>query len=165
MGMLLMCAGAVVLSASCIVERETPGANLAPGDSVPEFSVEMNDGSTFNDDMLDGKVSVIAFFHTMCSDCANELPVLQRFYDDFGDKVTVICISRAEGYESVSSYWSEHSLTLPFSAQDDAALYKKFATSAIPRLYIVDRDKVIRKVFDDNPVATYEDIVTAVSTL
>lgn len=163
---LLWTAIAAAVIPSCIIDRiPSDAADLGPGDKVPEFSVKMSNGATVTDKMLAGSPSVIVFFHTGCGDCREELPVMQRLWQEYGKTVNIICISRAESSESVARYWETNGLTMPYSAQEDSSLYYRFARSVIPRVYVIDRDLVIRQVFDDDPVASYEDLVAAISSI
>ena len=138
--------------------------DLKAGESGPAFSVMMNDGRTVTRESLRGKTSLIVFFHTGCKDCRRELPVIQQIYQDYGDKINMVCISRAEKEEDIRAYWDEQGFTLPYSAQQDKTVYYLFAKSSIPRVYVADKDLVIRAVFTDNPLATYEDIAGAIET-
>ena len=45
---------------SCIRDRIPQGADLQPGDRLPDFSVIMSDGTSFSSADLDGKVSLMA---------------------------------------------------------------------------------------------------------
>ena len=148
---------------ACIADDEEigEGNNLMVGDRIPNFSVVMNDGSKVQDKDLLGKVSLIVFFHTDCTDCQQELPVLQRFYEAHS-QYPLICISRAESAESVAQYWKKALLTLPYSAQENREVYHLFASQGIPRIYVVDMEGFIRVLFTDNPLASYEDLVKAV---
>lgn len=151
---------------ACIADDEetSEGNNLMVGNRIPTFSVVMNDGSKVQDKDLLGKVSLIVFFHTDCRDCQQELPVLQRFYDTH-PQYPIICISRGQSAESVAQYWEQASLTLPYSAQDNRDIYHLFANQGIPRIYVVDREGIIRTLFTDNPLATYEDLLNKASAL
>lgn len=161
--MSLLTAVSVAVLSSCIIDRiPSDAADLKPGDRLPEFSVKMSNGKTVSDRTLEGRLSIIVFFHTGCGDCREELPVMQRFWLEYGNTVNVVCISRAESRASVEAYWEANGLTLPYSAQEDSELYYRFAKSVIPRVYVADRELVIRQVFDDDPVASYEDIVSAI---
>ena len=51
---------------------------------------------------------------------------------------------------------------MPYSAQQDRKIYQLFASHTIPRIYVVDEEGIIRAVFTDNPLASYEDLVQAV---
>jgi len=152
-----------IFLSACITEDEEmeSGNNLKVGDRIPSFSVVMNDGSRVEDEDLLGEVSLIVFFNTACKDCQQELPVIQRFYEAF-PQYPLLCISREEGEASVSAYWQKQEFTMPYSAQQDRKIYQLFASHTIPRIYVVDEEGIIRAVFTDNPLASYEDLVQAV---
>ena len=154
-----------VLSFSCITEEEK-GASLGVGDRLPEFSVVTNDGAVVSNVSLKGNVSVIMFFHTGCPDCQQALPVMQLAYDEYAPLgVGFICISREEGADEVAPYWERFGYTLPYSAQSDRHIYSLFATSIVPRIYISDAEGVIRHVYTDDPVLTYDELSEKLSAM
>ena len=63
---------------SCIKEKQT-GADLGIGDRIPDFTVEVSDGTTLTGVQLSEGVSFIMFFTTECPDCQETLPVVQTF--------------------------------------------------------------------------------------
>lgn len=149
----------------CIRDREE-GAFLREGDMLPEFEAVMSDGSCVSGEMLRKRVSCIVFFNTSCPDCRKELPSIQRLYDGYASKgVSFAVISRSEGYSSVMDYWSRNGLEMPFSAQDTRHVYSLFANSGIPRVYMSGKDGIIRHVFADNPVPSYDELESALSEL
>ena len=154
----------VCLSTSCVTDGEedepSVGTDLVVGDPIPDFSVTMSDGRRIDDEALLGQVSLIVFFHTGCKDCQKELPVVQRFYDSY-PQYPVVCVSRAETENSIAGYWKENGLTLPYSAQSDKTVFRLFATQSIPRVYVVDAEGIIRAIFTDNPLATFEQLEDA----
>lgn len=148
-----------IMFVSCIDDDVEEGTiDLQSGDNLPAFSVVMDDGQTVTSESLKGKISLIVFFHTGCPDCQKELPVLQKIYMDYGQRLRMICISREESAVEVARYWNENHLTLPYSAQEDRTVYYLFAKSGIPRVYVIDKNLIIRSVFTDNPLASYEDL-------
>lgn len=134
---------------SCMSEDEAdePTEIVALGDTLPAFSVVMNDGALVTNASLKGSVSVITFFHTDCPDCQRALPDLDALYKAHGDDVRFVCISRAEGAEGVAAYWEKEGLSLPYSAQTNRAVYQRFARSVIPRVYVADRTGRIQGIF------------------
>lgn len=147
---------------SCISEDEPEATSLSPGDKCPEFTLKMNDGSTVATSDLKGEKSIIVFFNTSCSDCRKELPEIQKVYDRItAEKLNVhlLCISRAEGAESIAGFWKENNLTLPYSAQEDRTVYNLFASSVIPRIYILSPDLIITHSWSDNPMPTAQEII------
>lgn len=155
---------AAVLS-GCIKDNPK-GADLKVGDRLPDFEVIMSDSSVVTDESLKENVSVVVFFHTSCPDCRQALPVIQNIYDDYAPKsVGFAVISREEGSDEVLSYWKDNGLEMPYSAQNSRKVYEKFASVLIPRVYISDRDGIIRYIFTDEPVPSYDDVSSAIEAL
>ena len=133
--------------AGCVGEKEEPEWCLHPGDALPRFEVTTVDGvAVCSDDSNDAEL-IIVFFNTSCPDCREELPILQKQYEENGklpvaEQSIFICISREEGTADVERYWSENSLTLPVSPQRDRRIYSMFASTGIPRIFHA-RDGII----------------------
>ena len=156
----LILAVLVLAVSACIRDKIPEGAELGPGDRLPEFSVILDDGSVVSTGDLSGKVSVIVFFHTGCPDCQAELPVIQRIHDEFSPEAAVLCISREEDAADIAEYWAGNGLTLPYSAQKDRTVYSLFASEGVPRVYVSSGGLIIHSIYDDSPVATYENLVS-----
>ena len=156
----LILAALMLAVSACIRDKIPEGAELGPGDRLPEFSVLLDDGSVVSTGDLSGKVSVIVFFHTGCPDCQAELPVIQRIHDEFSPEAAVLCISREEDAADIAEYWAENGLTLPYSAQKDRTVYSLFASEGVPRVYVSSGGLIIHSIYDDSPVATYESLVS-----
>ncbi len=135
---------------SVIDDEEQVTEHLRVGDRVPLFSVSVVDGGgsgIFSTRELVGE-TVIVFFNTWCKDCERELPVLNDYYlrhkNDRGFQM--VAISRAEGEESVSAFWRERGLEIPYSAQNDRRIYNLFATRVIPRVYFVSAEGIVTRI-------------------
>jgi peroxiredoxin len=145
----------LLLAAGCVKE-EQKGADLKVGDIIPDFEVVMSDGRLVTDDDLKENVSVVMFFHTSCKDCQQALPVMQRIYDEYAsESLQIVLISRGEDKESICTYWNENCLKMPYSAQNDKKVYRKFASTRIPRIYVNEKGGIIRHIFTDDPVPSY----------
>lgn len=142
---------------SCIKERQT-GNELAVGDRIPDFSVTLNDGKSVTGEYLSEGISCIVFFHTSCPDCRETLPIIQNIYNEYEPKgIRFVLISREESTKEIELFWKDNALTMPYSAQEDRSIYEKFAKTRIPRVYIC-QEGIIRKIYTDNPVPTYEEL-------
>lgn len=140
-----------VLSLTSCIKEKPDGADLTVGDRIPDFTVEVSDGTSLTGAQLRDGVSCIVFFTTICPDCRETLPHVQRLYDEYADKgVRFAIISREDGYESVSTYWMEQGFTMPYSAQSDRTIYELFARTRVPRVYIC-RHGEIKQIFTDQP--------------
>ena len=155
----------IFLLVGCINEDVSSG-EVKVGDRLPAFEVVMNDGTVVTDASLMGKVSVVMFFHTTCPDCRQALPRVQDIYDEYVQKdVLFALISRECTADEIRAYWEENSLDMPYSAQNDRAVYNLFASSRIPRIYISDENGTVRYIFTDDPVATLEDLKSSLDVL
>lgn len=133
------------------IDHDT-GEVLKEGDMLPSFSLSIQKDdvtSSFGDKE---KTFVIVFFNTNCSGCKNELPVIQKFYARHSHDLQLVCVSRDlkgkyQSEEEISNYWKAHHYTMPFVVQTDRILYDQFARFGIPRIYIADSKRIIRKTF------------------
>ena len=147
-----------VLVGLCGCVKENPkGADLKVGEMMPDFEVVMSDGTVVTDDLLKESVSVVMFFSMACKDCRETLPQMQKIYDEYASKdIGFALISRAESETSIISFWEENDLVMPYSAQNDRAVYELFAKEGIPRIYVCEKGGIIRHIHTDNPTPSYD---------
>ncbi|MCH5230514.1 MAG: TlpA family protein disulfide reductase [Muribaculaceae bacterium] len=155
----------VCTTQGCINDNEPTGPSLSVGEALPEFSVEMNDGSRISTSDLLGKVGVIVFFNTDCRDCREELPVINRLWEHFKDDpaIMIVAIAREESASQIEEYWEENGLSMPWSAQENRNVYSLFAPSVIPRIYISSPAGIVTATFDDTNMPTFSILIDAVN--
>lgn len=155
----------VCTTSGCISDDDPKGPSLIVGDPLPNFSVTMNTGEEISTASLKGKIPVIVFFNTDCSDCRKELPVIQELWEKFKDdqRVEIVLIAREESSHEIEKYWEENNLTMPYSPQENKEIYNLFAPSVIPRIYIADRSGVITANFDDSEMPSLETLVKEIN--
>ncbi len=165
---------AICTNGACsILDVEDSGEVIMVGDSLPQFSVTMNDGSTLSTSDLQGKPSLIIFFTAWCKDCKEVMPYVNQLYLELGvgapegssEQVNFVCIGREEAAEDVQAYWEEAGYSLKYSAQDTREVYNLFTTTRVPRIYISDSELVVRSAFDDDPVPSYEQLKEALNEI
>lgn len=64
----------------------------------------------------------------------------------------MICISRDlkgsfQTIDEVQNYWEKNQLTMPYFILSDRYVYNMFAQFGIPRIYVADEEKIVRKIF------------------
>ena len=137
----------VLFSGGCVTDEE-PRSYVMPGDTLPYFSVVMDDGEPLTTDSLRGAPSL----------CRAALPVVQALHEE-RPELRVVCISRQEGASEIETYWRDNHLTLPYSAQTDRRVYSFFASSGVPRIYTVGSRLTVTATFDDSSIPTLEQLV------
>lgn len=158
---LLICS--IITLTACITETmefTNTGSKLSVGDSIPDFSVITLDQDTFTKNNHQGKTLVLLFFHTECSDCQKELPIVEQVYRDIREDSLwqLVCIGREEKTEQVEKYWMKKQFTMPVAPQNDRTVYDCFAFSGVPMLYIIDTQNIIRAIYNDQKMASYEEL-------
>ena len=154
----------VFCAVSCIKDDEPAVGEIGVGDTVPDFTVQMNDGSVVTGASLRKGVSLIMFFNTGCPDCRNTLPAVQQMYSRFGNDVSFALISREQGDEEIAPYWESEGYSIPYSAQTDRSVYNLFATTRVPRVYVC-LNGVVEFMYHDDPIATAADLEGNLSEL
>ena len=146
MVLLLSCAG-------CNGIDESPDGGtddkVHVGDKIPMFKIALSTGDSISSDGLKGKSSVVVLFHTSCKDCQREFPTLEALYKKYGESVNFLCIGREQDATVAAAYWSENSMTLPYSPQPDRNVYHLFAERTIPRVYVADKEGIIVAAFKE----------------
>ena len=158
----------VVTLTACVnddEENDRATAIVDVGDAVPDFALHGSDGIDVLSSSLDGQPYILNFFDTRCGDCQQVLPVLQQIYDKYGDTVPVLNVPRSQTKDEVQAYWDKEGLSLPFYIASDQELYYKFATSVVPRTYVVDGNGKVCKAFSDSPTADFESLDTTLKQL
>lgn len=138
-----------VLFTGCI--NDNPEVwSLNVGDRLPAFSVVTSTGEIVSDSSFSDSKGAIIFFSTVCGDCKRELPLIDRQYRRLRslpemEHFLLICISRGEDSGTVMKFWEDYGLEMPVAVAD-AGVYYLFASSGVPRMYVVGSG-LIRDVF------------------
>ena len=140
---------ALVLSAVSCWRESAPFRNVAVGDVLPSFSVEMSDGTVVTDKSLKGGPSVLVSFGPGCPDCKWQFDEMQKAYSEKPDACAWVAVSRGLA-DKVPSYMADNGYTFPWSAQKDRKVYEMFSDKGIPSMYVNDRNGVVRYVHYDD---------------
>ena len=157
-----------MLTATACIEEKTSGSSLIEaGDVVPGFAVYTADSTLVSNNSLKGHRAVIVFFNTSCADCRRELPCVDSLYRAMKDEpeFKLVCIARDEEKPSIERFWKEKGLTMPYAPQSGRDVYNLFAKSIIPRIYICTREGVVRFIFGDRDMPSFETLHNTINAL
>ena len=114
------------------------------GDTAPDFTVEMLDGSSVTLSELQGKPVLLIFWATWCPPCREELSHLQAgVIDQFGDSITVLPISRGEERSTVENFLNKMGYTFAVGLDGDQSIYRMYASNYIPRCFVINSEGVV----------------------
>jgi len=127
---------------------------LRVGNSAPSFVLkDMNNNNIFLRDYC-GKlrkkgsnpnVVILSFFATWCKPCHKEIPILQKFYNDFKEEsIQIFLIDIGEKKEKVQSFVYAKNITLHVLLDSFATTAKNYGVAdylgraTLPQLFIID---------------------------
>ncbi len=130
---------------SCMKEKEDREEYVEVGDPLPSFSAVGEDGVYYSSS-AEGKITLICFFITTCPDCHRELPKVQKVWEAFGEDpdFEAVAIGRGHTLGEISDFWEEFDFTMPYYCDPQREVYERFATVTVPRIYISDRNRIVR---------------------
>ncbi len=116
---------------------------VKPGDTAPDFSITLKDGSTKKLSDLKGKVVWVNFFATWCPPCRKELPHLEKeVYNKLksNKNFELLVIGREHDWETLNKFKKDNNYKLPFYPDAEREAFSKYAKQNIPRNFIIDKE-------------------------
>lgn len=111
--------------------------------AAPEFTVTTLTGGTVSLGDLRGSVVLLDFWATWCVPCRQELPVVQKVFEEFRDQsVFVIAASVDADTSKVRPFVKTNGITLPVAFARAAG--REYGASSIPTLFLIDGEGTIR---------------------
>ncbi len=154
-----------VLNAFWLSRLSGLAGGLRAGQMAPDFSLAVVSGAPGGDRIrlsdLRGQVVVVDFWATWCPPCVRSLPVLGRIHDRLtrqGHDGVVLGVNTDSDYddEVIARFATSRHATYPI-LRDDQNVAERYKVSALPTLFVVNRDgriaSVIQGVISESDVA------------
>ncbi|WP_456379347.1 TlpA family protein disulfide reductase [Lutibacter sp.] len=91
---------------------------------------------------FEDKVIFVNFWATWCPPCRAELPMIQKLYNDYKDKVAFVFVTN-EDWNTVNKFFIEKDYDLPVYNSTSTPPQKFLETNSIPASYLIDKDGAI----------------------
>ena len=123
--------------------RPAPEPDLGPrvGQPLADFILPDMNGEPVHLAALRGKVVFINLWTTWCPPCIEEMPTIQRLYEELHPKgLVVLAINMdALGRQTVEPFLDRRRLTFPILLDPESRTERLYRTAGIPESFIVDK--------------------------
>jgi thiol-disulfide isomerase/thioredoxin len=113
---------------------------------IPYFSLKDENGKTITREDLKGKPSVLIFWGLNCGSCKKELPIFNKFYEKYKDKINfyaiVIDTNDVKEVEERKYLWG---FDIPVLLNGRNIMYK-YRIFGVPITYLVDKNLKKKKI-------------------
>lgn len=126
------------------------GTDAAQTVRAYEFEMEDQFGNVHRLDDYKGKVIFLNFWATWCGPCRNEMPEIQKLYEEYaaqGENAEVAVIGVAgpgmggEGSrEEITAFMEENGYTYPVLMDETGEMFSYYGISAFPTTFMIDRE-------------------------
>lgn len=110
-----------------------------------------NEGAQVQLSDYKSKPKVVVFWASWCPDCQKELPIIQRLYDKYQDKVDFFMVDIVDGeretLETSHQFLMDQGFTFPVYIDQDLQAFKFLDVKAIPTIFIVDKDGIVKEIY------------------
>ena len=120
---------------------------LSQGDQAPDFTAEVNDGSTFSLTEQKDKVILLNFWATWCGPCVEEMPAFEKLYQEYGDQVAILAVNSMEDKGTVDRFIEEKGYTFPIAYDEKGEIISKYPTDGIPYTLVIGKDGTVKKIY------------------
>ncbi len=127
---------------------KVPNGSL-PGQVAADFTLTDMSGKQVSLSQFKGKVVLLNFWGTFCPPCREEMPSMERLYNNFRDKGFVILAVNIEvdGRQKVSKFLQQNPYTFPILLDDKNVAAQQYGVFRFPESFLIDRNgNVVEKI-------------------
>lgn len=123
--------------AACPEQPDIP----ASGSSVlPALTLDCPAGGTLDLGRAPGVPTLVNLWGSWCAPCRQELPLLQEFSEEAGDRVRVVGVISKDGRPQAESFAEEVGVAFPSAFDGQGELMAELGLNALPFTYFLDAD-------------------------
>jgi thiol-disulfide isomerase/thioredoxin len=121
-----------------LVGADNSATGLKPGDTAPNFRMQLNDGQGLYLSDLVGRPVMINFWATWCGPCRLEMPEIVQHAETTPD-LLVIAINVQELEEPVAAFADDFDMNMPVVRDVDAEIRDLYEVRGMPTSVFINR--------------------------
>ena len=115
---------------------------VQPGQTMPDFTVSLTDGTTatLSDLLKEKDLVVLNIFASWCGPCEREFPEMEEVYQANSENMVIVSVSGDpnDTMETISAYKANHNLTFPMGLAGDGLSF--LSVPGFPTTLFIDRN-------------------------
>ncbi|MEX2546444.1 MAG: TlpA disulfide reductase family protein [Chloroflexota bacterium] len=141
----------------------TPGPIVSVGQPAPPIQVTLTDGSLLDTADYAGQPLWVNFMATWNPQTVDELPLMQRYQQDYADQMTILVIDVGEDRQKVNEFMRGLEIDLPVGVDEDGAAQAAWGTYALPVHVFIDAQGVVREIiYGGAPLEVWDQAITLI---
>jgi peroxiredoxin len=114
--------------------KEIPDRPVAPGFALPDIDGVMHRLSDYL-----GKVVVINFWATWCPPCREEMPAMQRAWEQLRDEgIVILAVNIGENEDQIFTFTGNYAVDFPLLMDQDSSAIRQWPIKGLPTSFVID---------------------------
>lgn len=147
------------------VDPDSLGVDV--GDVAKDFQLRDLDNNLVKLSDFQGKKVFLNFWASWCAPCKEEMPDMQRLYEEYSDEVEVIAVN-VTGSEvkrsNVDEFVDEYDFTYTILLDDNNSVSNEYLASQLPTSYFINSEGIVQLPRHTGPL-TFEDMEEIIQQL
>jgi len=115
------------------------------GKPAPDFTLTDINGEDITLSNLKGKKVLLNFWATWCPYCVEEMPDLNKIYNENKDELVVVGVDVGEDIQIVNKFLRDNGVDYPIVLDTNGRVALKYnANISLPTSYIIDEEGIIK---------------------
>ncbi|MBU5266371.1 TlpA disulfide reductase family protein [Virgibacillus proomii] len=132
-----------------MITSKKKGETLEVGNPASDFELNTLSGDKLTLTDLRGKKVILNFWATWCPPCREEMPEMEKFYNDVKSDVEIVAVNLTnseKNEEDVKEYMDKYGYTYPIPLDVKGKVRNTYQVIAVPTTYFIDEEGKIIKI-------------------
>lgn len=135
--------GAVIMFGPALLKRGGV-SGLETDVAAPEFELADLAGNMVRLQDFRGQAVVVNYWATWCGPCVREMPMFQKYHEQYSENVVIIGVDQEESAEVVKTFLQDFDLDYLILLDEKAGASKAYQVMVLPTTFFIDQEGILR---------------------
>ena len=129
----------LLLAEICMAELTQTLTPVPDKPPAPEFSLKDTEGETHRLSDYRGKAVILNFWATWCPPCREEMPSMQRAWEEVKDQgIIFLAIDIGEDEDTVFTFTADYPVDFPLLLDQSSSVIEQWPVMGLPTTFVID---------------------------